>query len=290
VEPLSNALEALRDRRFDEALRWFQVTASDFPDTGEALQARLHRIVILAAREASLLLLGNSWHAGMQRTVDGDYSFVNHKKEDFAKQMTRYYRARDDALEVFLIDVRRLLIEDGGSPVPIAFRGPMRVVRSEANIAGHLEHGFYLEAADCAALEEMLFDDAYAAYARALLGLDEDALLADAVSGNLDRKTFYGALMDRIATVVEEGLGSAHDRETVTRLAAVVLREGKNQPYDVAVTHAREILSRYGKAVEGPIRCGRCGETARPGWQFCPYDGAALPASETAPAGQSSKD
>ncbi|MAE70057.1 MAG: hypothetical protein CME06_06265 [Gemmatimonadetes bacterium] len=280
AEPFAIAVEALSERRIDEALRWFQVTTSDFPGTKEALQARCHRIVILAAREASWLLLGNAWHAGMQRTVEGDYSFVARSADDFATQMARYYRARDEAVETLLTDLRRLVAEDDRKVLAFAFEPPAQVPRPEANLAGHLEHGFYLEPSDCSVLEQMLFDDAYAAYLKALLGLSGSDPTPSPASGRLDRKAFYGALMDRIATVIEESSENAHDRETVSRLAQVVLEEGKNRRYDVAVVHAREILARYGTVVDGPIRCRRCGETAKAGWRFCPFDGVVLPAAE----------
>ncbi len=282
AEPFAIAVEALSDRRIDEALRWFQVTTSDFPGSNEALRARCHRIVILAAREASWLLLGNAWHSGMQRTVEGDYSFISRSADDFATQMARYYRARDEAVEALLTDLRRLVVEDDRSKLAFAFafEPPPPVPRPEANLAGHLEHGFYLEPSDCGVLEQMLFDDAYAAYLKALLGLSASATQPSSALGRLDRKSFYGALMDRIATIVEESPENAHDRETVSRLAQVVLEEGKNRRYDVAVVHAREILARYGEVVDGPIRCRRCGETAKSGWRFCPYDGVVLPAAE----------
>lgn len=233
---------------FDDALYWFDLTLADFPGTAESIEARYMRVSILVAREASDLLLANSWYYGAQAAISDEFRFASRSKSDFEEQMRAYHEARALTVATLVEDTRRLLLEDDGRSVMIALELPSARPMEDGHLDldARLRAGIYLEPRQATELQRRMIASTHRAYLGGLLGLPDGELAAGKISRPLDRIGFLSSLLDRLNVAVQEPGASAECLVITAELARRTLALVGDDPYSLVGSRARTVLTTLG--------------------------------------------
>jgi hypothetical protein len=276
--PFGNAMEALQEQKFDDALDWFKRVSKDFPDSANSLRAQAISLSVLVAKEVAALKILNLYEQSLKWSIDKKSSERGKAYSD----VSRAFQSRAQSSADVMIPMATQILD-------LDKKGAAKKIELELNINTQgwdvsalretLKKGELLDSEEVEKLYKGELVSGFLAYLSEIINPPPENILLGVFKGTLDTVRFYRTLGDRFR-INATRIGKGDDFARLSRsFYEKVLDLTKDDPYGKERNLASKGLESLDEAVKVASelpKCPKCGKKLESGWRFCPFDGTRI--------------